>query len=70
MDGAGHQGPRWNGRVRGASWEGEGGGRSKPKPSVGRLQGEGQERVIRNGEKTDVGKKKIRDKGGERETKR
>lgn len=32
-------------------------------------RGTGQEQVIRNGEKTDVGKKKIRDKGGERETK-
>lgn len=40
------------------------GGRSKPKPSVGRLQREGPEQVVRNGEKTGVGER-MRQEGGE-----
>lgn len=48
---AGHQGPRWNGRVRGASWERGSGGQSDTKAQCWKAA-RGWEQVTRNGEKT------------------
>lgn len=39
------------------------GGRSKPKPSVGRLQRESPDQVVRNGEKTEMGERMRQERG-------
>lgn len=73
VDGAGHQGPRWNGRVRGASWDGRGWGQI---PVLEGCRGRGQEQVIRNGDfrcrkkENRQGRREGENKGGKKGEKR